>query len=47
MPEWDEPVTVDQVVEAYERSTGEVPDTRDFVAIQDLVKEYNAGETGS
>lgn len=27
-------------VKAYEQSTGDVPDTRDFVALEDAVKAY-------
>lgn len=34
----------DDTVAAYEESTGQLPDTRDYVAIEDAVKDYVASE---
>lgn len=33
---------MDKALRAYEESTGSVPDTRDFVALENAVKEYSA-----
>lgn len=42
MGRYDE--VLDDTVAAYEESTGQSPDTRDFVAIEDAVKDYVASE---
>lgn len=34
----------DDTVAAYEEATGQLPDTRDYVAIEDAVKDYVASE---
>lgn len=31
---------LDDTVAAYEEATGQLPDTRDYVAIEDVVKDY-------
>lgn len=35
----------DDTVSAYEEATGQLPDTRDYVAIEDVVKDYVEGES--
>lgn len=35
---------MNDTVAAYEQSTGDVPDTRDYVAIEDAVNNYIAQE---
>jgi hypothetical protein len=35
----------DDTVAAYEEATGQLPDTRDYVAIEDVVKDYVEGES--
>lgn len=37
----------DDAVAAYEESTGQLPDTRDYVVLEDLVREYVEDENGS
>lgn len=34
----------DDTVAAYEDATGQLPDTRDYVAIEDAVKDYMSNE---
>jgi hypothetical protein len=38
---------MDRALDAYEQSTGQEPDTRDFVALQDAVKNYEDELDGS
>lgn len=35
---------MDDAVAAYEESTGQLPDTRDYVALEDVVNDYVKSE---
>ena len=37
----------DDTVAAYEEATGSLPDTRDYVALEDAVKDYVSNEENS
>jgi hypothetical protein len=38
---------MNEALNAYEEATGQTPDTRDFVALQDAVKRYEEEKNGA